>query len=453
MTDLRLETKIREAFDSKHVASPGLEDRVISAMPWQPRQPRQARQARSSSSPRLAGAFAVVLAVAVIVVLVAPTIVSRLGAIFPGLIGTGEPPAYSLAAVTGDYVFIVQRGNGNVLLQSSDNGRSWAASLRFTGVYGGAEIFGNDGFVWSLDMEARNCTSSNRCTPPSQALTLYRTTDGGVKWTALPATTFPVEDVFFLDASHGWADSVSPLTGLNGEVLYATEDGGATWSQVGPLPAASPMAYVYGVGDHRVTFSRSSNGSLRGWYVGATQLFTSTDGGRSWHPVAFGVPAAVASWTATPQQPAFEDPAGVVAIGYHDPKGADNATSNLIYLYASSDGGATWGNPLPAPEGFAPVGDILSTAILDPQHVWLTSQSLTGGDNVQAGPAVARTSNGGRTWQVAHKTPRILQMTFLDPIRGYALDVSGPTNINGILQTTDGGATWQRVSVPFFQAK
>jgi photosystem II stability/assembly factor-like uncharacterized protein len=453
MTDLRLETKIREAFDSRHEPSPDLEDRVIAAMPWQR---VKARPARSSPAPRLAGAFAVVLAVALIVVLAAPTILNRLGALFPGLIGNGEPPAYSLAAVTGDYVFIVQRSivqqsNGNVLLESSDNGRTWQAVLRFPGVYGGTQIFGNDGFVWSIDMAARNCTSANPCSPPSQALTLYRTTDGGVSWNALPPTTFPVEDVFFVDASHGWADSASPVQ--RSEALYATVDGGVTWSLVGPLPTASPMGYVYGVGNYRVTFSRSSNGSLRGWYVGATQLFTSTDEGRSWHPVAFEVPATAAGWIVTPQQPEIEDPAGVVAIAYRDPKGPDNATSNRIYLYSSRDGGATWGNPRPAPEGFAPVGDILSTAILDPQHVWLTSQSQTGGDNVQAGPAVARTSNGGISWQVASKTPRILSMTFLDPIRGYALDVSGPTNVNGILKTIDSGATWQRIEVPIFQAK
>jgi photosystem II stability/assembly factor-like uncharacterized protein len=448
MTDLHLETKIREAFDSRHVPNPDLEDRLIAAMPWQP---VKVRPARSSATPRLAGTFATVLALALIAVLAAPTILNRLSALFPGWIGNGERPAYSLAAVTGDYVFIVQRSNGNVLLESSDNGRTWEAVLRFPGIYGGAQIFGNDGFVWSLDMGAGNCRSGNQCSPPSQALTLYRTTDGGASWNALPPTTFPVEDVYFLDASHGWADSASPAQ--RGEFLYTTQDGGSTWSPVGPLPTASPMGYVYGVGNYRVSFSRSSSGSLRGWYVGATELFSSIDGGRSWHPVAFDVPAAVAGWLVTPQQPAIEDPAGVVAIAYRDPQGPDNATSNRIYLYASRDGGATWGNPRPAPEGFAPVGDILSTAILDPQHVWLTSQSQTGGDNIQAGPAVARTSNGGISWQVANKTPRILSMTFLDPIRGYALDVSGPTNINGILQTTDGGATWQRVSVPFFQAK
>jgi hypothetical protein len=31
--------------------------------------------------------------------------------------------------------------------------------------------------------------------------------------------------------------------------------------------------------------------------------------------------------------------------------------------------------------------------------------------------------------------------------------VSGPTYVNGILKTFDGGATWQRIEVAIFQAK
>ena len=77
MTDRQLETKIREAFDSHHVPSPGLEERVIAAVPWQTQPPR------SSFGPRLAGTFAVILAVAVIVVLIASTILTRLGSPVP----------------------------------------------------------------------------------------------------------------------------------------------------------------------------------------------------------------------------------------------------------------------------------------------------------------------------------------------------------------------------------
>ena len=41
-------------------------------------------------------------------------------------------------------------------------------------------------------------------------------------------------------------------------------------------------------------------------------------------------------------------------------------------------------------------------------------------------------------------------MTFGDSTHGYALDVSGTTNVNGILSTWDSGTTWQRVDIPVF---
>ncbi len=399
--------------------------------------------------PRLAGAFAAALAVLAVAVLLAPTLLNRLSIAFPGF--GSEPPAYSLAAVSGDSVFVLQREKDNVLLQSNDGGRTWTRRLSFGGVYGGMQVFGPDGFIWSIDMSLRNCTAGGTsCQPATDALSLYRTVDGGATWVKLPNSGVPTQDVFFLDAQRGWADSDGPAMGLNAEVLYQTIDGGITWSRIGALPPASPMAYVYGVGNYRVTFSRQSDGSLRGWYVGATQLYTSTDGGRSWRALTLDVPAALAGWASTPSQPVFSGAEGVLPVAYHDPKGPDNATANRIYLYVSHDGGSTWGDPRPAPAGFAPVGDILSTSIMDSRHVWLTSLSLTGGDNVQASPAVARTSDEGLSWTVFKNTPRILQMTFADATHGYALDVSGPTNTNGILSTSDGGATWQRVIVPVF---
>ncbi|HKB33720.1 MAG TPA: sialidase family protein [Candidatus Dormibacteraeota bacterium] len=454
MSQDHVAVEIRDAFDSSYVASPGLEDRVISAIPWE-------RPSESASSmPRLAGPVAAAIALLAVGILLAPTLLSKLNLQFPGITAP-EAPAYSLAAVSGDSVFVVQRGGitarnrqpGNVLLQSRDEGRSWSDRLHFPGVYDGMQMFGSDGFIWTIDMTMRGCDGAGRnCTGPSDAVTAYRTADGGSTWVALPVTTFPVEDVFFLDATHGWADSGGPTSGLGAEVLYETTDGGTSWSRVGALPHASPMGYVYGVGNYRVTFSRLTDVSLLGWYVGATQLFMTADKGASWRALTLTVPAAVAGWTSTPSQPSFTRQEGVLPIAYHDPKGPDNATANHIYLYVSHDGGATWGDPRSAPAGFAPFGDDLSISILDSRHIWLTSLSLSGGDNVQAGPAVARSSDGGLTWTVAKPAPRILQMSFADPTHGYALDVTGIYNVNGILSTSDGGTTWQRVAVPIFPA-
>jgi photosystem II stability/assembly factor-like uncharacterized protein len=441
MSEERLSVAIRDAFDSTHVSSPGLEHRVVSAIPWD--RPRE----RTRSLPRMAGALAAVLGVIAIAVLVAPTLLGRLN-LFPG--SSPEAPAYSLAAVSGDSVFVVQRASGNVLLQSKDGGRSWVDRLHFPGVYDGMQMFGADGFVWSIDVSTPNCAGDQGCTtPPSNWMTVYATSDGGATWGRRSTTDFPVIDAYFLDASQGWADSTSGETGMQNEVLYSTSDGGKTWSRVGALPERM-SSQIFGVGHYRVTFHRHANGDITGWYQGAATLYYTADLGRSWRPVSLGVPAAVAGSTIIAMQPAFNGDEGVLPIAYHDPNGADNATANRIYIYVSHDGGATWGDPRPAPAGFAPVGDILSTTILDSQHIWLTSQSESGGDGVQADPEVARTSDGGRTWTVFQHTPRILEMTFGDATHGYALDVTGIFNDNGILRTTDGGATWQRVLLPVF---
>ena len=442
MSEERLAVEIRDAFDQGYEPNRGLEDRVVAAIPWE--EPRR----RALPRLRLAGTAAALLAVVVIVILVAPTVLTRLNLTFPGSSGGAEPPAYSLAAVTTDSLFIIQRGGApqNALLQSPDGGRTWIDRLHFKGIYDGMQMYGQDGFVWSIDMEMVNCnTNGVACRPPSQHVSLYRTSDGGAKWTQLPDPGVSVNGVFFLDALHGWIDSGSPETGLGSDVLYSSTDGGKSWKLVGALPQSAPMSWVYGVGLYHVTFSDPT----RGWYLGNGLLFTSADGGHTWTPA--GGLHQLAGTTVTYSQPVFRGRDGILPIAFRDLNGPDNATANQLYFSVTHDGGATWDQTeRPAPVGFAPVGDVLSITILDSQHIWLTSQSLTGGDNVQTGPAVARSADGGISWTVTHQTWRILQMSFRDATHGFALDVTGTYNVNGILSTSDGGATWQRVNVPVF---
>ena len=443
MREERLAVEIREAFDQGYEPNRGLEERVVAAIPWE-----EPRRSRSVSWPRVGGAFAGAVALVLIGVLVVPAVLTRLNVPFPGSSGNYQPPAYSLAAVTSDSLFVVQRGPmtpDELLLQSKDGGRTWVERLRFTSIYDGMQMFGQVGYIWGIDMAGRNCGSmDSSCMPhtPTFQLDLYRTSDGGATWTALPSPHIAANDVFFLDERHGWLDSGSPATGLGNDELYTTTDGGQTWSLVGALPQPAPMGWVYGVGKYRVTFSTP----LRGWCVGDNVLFTTHDGGHSWQSLYLSLPAGVRA----PSQPFINGLDGILPIAGRDPNGPDNATPNQLFFYISHDGGATWAGPRIGPAGFAPVGDDLTFAILDPQHIWLTSQSVSGGDNVQAAPAVARTADGGLSWTVVHETPRILQMTFRDATHGYALDVTGESDVNGILSTQDGGATWQRVNVPVF---
>jgi photosystem II stability/assembly factor-like uncharacterized protein len=86
---------------------------------------------------------------------------------------------------------------------------------------------------------------------------------------------------------------------------------------------------------------------------------------------------------------------------------------------------------------------------LDQKHWWITSVNDHPADNPvpQGQQFVARTVDGGQTWQV-FPSPAIIQLMFSDSQHGWAEAVTGPNNTNILLRTTDGGATWQEVRVP-----
>jgi photosystem II stability/assembly factor-like uncharacterized protein len=184
-------------------------------------------------------------------------------------------------------------------------------------------------------------------------------------------------------------------------------------------------------------------------------LLGTTDGGKTWHGLSIvEAPAAVAG-----QQEILGYP--ILLGGGHallpaffghrtDP---NNFSITARYVYSSSDGGTTWTGPTELNAGgVTPTGDQWQNFYLDANHWWFTAinQRSAGEPVAQSGPAVARTTDGGKSWHVfkPKDAPTILQMTFTDPDHGWALAVTGPTNTNLLLRTTDGGANWHQVQVP-----
>jgi photosystem II stability/assembly factor-like uncharacterized protein len=102
---------------------------------------------------------------------------------------------------------------------------------------------------------------------------VQRTTDGGRTWEVLYAdgAGFPLTDVCFTDALHGWAVSSSgTLVGS----LIATSDGGHSWvEQFGAGPLES------------VDFTDDLHGVVRGLDGDSPQrpiTLTTSDGGKTW---------------------------------------------------------------------------------------------------------------------------------------------------------------------------
>src|SRR5260370_1217340 len=92
MSQDHVAVEIRDAFDSSYVARPGLEDRVISAIPWE-------RPSESASSmPRLAVPAAAATALLAVGALLPPTLLRGLHLQFPALTPPATPACSPAAA-------------------------------------------------------------------------------------------------------------------------------------------------------------------------------------------------------------------------------------------------------------------------------------------------------------------------------------------------------------------
>jgi photosystem II stability/assembly factor-like uncharacterized protein len=111
--------------------------------------------------------------------------------------------------------------------------------------------------------------------PATSRFTLYVTHNGGAIWTprVLPDNT-TIQDVFFLNATAGWAVSVPGGGQLH---IFETIDGGLTWRQVSTV--ASP-----GLGTPVIAFVDARHGLLIAG-TGLSALSATSDGGRTWSPV------------------------------------------------------------------------------------------------------------------------------------------------------------------------
>jgi photosystem II stability/assembly factor-like uncharacterized protein len=171
---------------------------------------------------------------------------------------------------------------------------------------------------------------------------LYATTDGGATWTASTPPLGPsaINSVVFEDAGTG-------VISTSDARLLRTADGGATWTSIGPLANGGIVRHT---------------GAHAFWFVaaGGTSVLRSTDGGATWSSLAL--------------------PAGVV----HDVAGTDDTHVWFFggsTVFASADGGATWDTrSLPA--------DLAVTSLFDLDEVTLWGVTSTG--------QVVATATGGR---------------------------------------------------------
>ena len=244
---------------------------------------------------------------------------------------------------------------------------------------------------------------------------IYATADGGRSWTQQypPAGPQPLASISFVTSQQGYG------LGTLGdpEAVLQTSDGGSRWSVVGQLPTAAINPLVPAV-PPGPSLGLSFTSVSSGWAVNGSALERTADGGRTWTaealPTAAGQSASVPQLDGVAFLPGGETGCVLESVG-----------GSLSYL-GTTDGGRNW------------------AAVALPQPALSSSgHALPGTGGAQGALACALQESG--KWSAA------LQSIVSSGLRPVILAAVGPsalwTTVPGeaglhLNATADSGATW-----------
>jgi photosystem II stability/assembly factor-like uncharacterized protein len=306
-------------------------------------------------------------------------------------------------------------------LEISQDGRTWTDVSLPGGAFprGSAFLTGSNGWVATLS---------------DDVMSSLHTQDGGQTWesSTLPGT-FPdgvgPTSIDFLDSSHGWIVAMLPGH-LPLSAVYATSDGGKTWTERAAAPLDGPMDFA----DQSV-----------GWAVGgpeASRIYGTTDAGKSWNPIALPVPDAYAKEDVAFGTPSFFDSSsGVVPMLF-------SGDLPALVVDVTTDGGKTWSSTTP-----------LAIADANPEGgIPPPFSAVNSADWFMATPGgVYRTTDGGKSWTSAEANVSLAGATglaFSSAQTGWAL--TGVSSCSGfktdctdatpLYESQDGGTSWTVVT-------
>ena len=315
---------------------------------------------------------------------------------------------------------------------------------------------------------------------------LYRSNDGGAWWERLDLDRGGFSSLFAAPGGDFWAPGTPLLRSTDGGIMWTEAGlglpgGGATalgGAPDGTLYAATgsglyrrtPSSSIWvptGFTDPALTVAVSPSGTVLtstdepidyDWFV----VHRSTDSGATWEPVVL-LPEEYATVRAI----TFLDDGTALAGGVTEPKGY--ATPGL---FRSADGGLTWAALPDYPEvqtrAFYPGPDVVyadtydgSLRSTDAGQSWAPAERRVGG--VAAGPGgsvllataglgILRSDDGGETWHDATDGFGRAEVGHVTVGGGGHVYAASPADYDygsGLHRSFDGGATWDRVDLPF----
>jgi hypothetical protein len=176
-----------------------------------------------------------------------------------------------------------------------------------------------------------HCDNAN----PSICTSIARTDDGGLTWRGLPApSTTDVTGLRFLNSAYGWA---------YGPQLWATDDGGDHWHQVGTGTLSVPQLETVNGRAYALFADCTAIGANPDAACTSYTLKTATAGSDNWTAVG-GVPGDLTGGAADLTAAAGQQDAAILALA--GPTGTQPATGYLVApdgtLYAGPLDGAAW---------------------------------------------------------------------------------------------------------------
>ena len=257
----------------------------------------------------------------------------------------------------------------------------------------------------------------------------WRTSGGGQEWESggrVDLSDFPeaAPIIAFGDVDVGWL-LVEQFVGMGHHAftLLRTQDGGRSWEQLAGPPDSESTCHRTGL-----AFANASSGWITGecpFDPGGSALLEIThDGGVTWLPLQLPPPPQTPELFRTALLCSARSPhlfgpesGSLVVTCLLDSAGGPQEQS---YLYATSDGGATWRNSI------YPGGDLY---LLDPDRGWALSTDSYW------------TEDGGVTWTMIQTVDWVGQFSFVDEMLGWA--VAQSVDESALARTLDGGRTWE----------
>lgn len=258
--------------------------------------------------------------------------------------------------------------------------------------------------------------------------TVLRTVDGGRTWLSVgPPDTAALQfrDIEAFDAHNAVALSIGPGEDSR---IYVTRNGGKTWTE--SFRNADPNAFY----DCVAFFDRRNGLAMSDPVDGKFRILSTRDGGASWTVLPNdGMPAA------QPGEAGFAASGQCLVTSGHKDAWIGSGGGAKARVYHSGDRGLTWTSS-DTPLASSASSGVFALAFRNSR----TGVAIGGDFNApnEAKDALARTSNGGRTWRVPPNAPQGYRsgLTFL-PYLPTGLIAVGPS---GSDLSLDGGNHWRQ---------